>query len=599
MRLYAGTYHFDGDHTDSVTGWRTRLTTDITENFQLGVEFQKDDVRGSQGFLNATLRFPYGSKKSYRQENLIARLDESPQRDIDIVTNETVTGGQGLVSVLNRATGQPQVVLSVDNSAATDGDGSVDNPFNTLASAEAAALDHTIIYVRQGDGTNTRQDQGITLARTGLKLYGAGTDFIYDNTLFTTAGGASLTPSVIVAAQGAPVISNINPNEDGITISANNVGVAGIMVDNASTGRDGIAVLADGAGASAQNTTIRNVTVQNSRMGVYLHGSNGGSLSAMVQSTAAISNSQHGIAVYDDTNGVFDVDLGGGSQGSTGRNILAGNTLEDLAVDYDGRELAAMNNWWGQSTGPDTDAPSTGIAPQIYYGAPLNDGLVTNFTLDSQWVDGTNAYDRSANRITGAMLNGLNDTALSSSCAKGECLQFDGFHNIIRHDGTILPQDGITVISWVNQSALGNFYDHYKNNWDASSNPASWNLFTNSTGRVIFGLWGTTTGGQRQAILPNGTLSLNTWNMLAGTYDGTTVSSYYNAGTPATTNAPGFTLRNNSSLYFGEFGPGLPSYYVDDTRIYNRALSASEISEIYRMDATSTVNTTGYLTATP
>lgn len=38
---------------------------------------------------------------------------------------------------------------------------------------------------------------------------------------------------------------------------------------------------------------------------------------------------------------------------------------------------------------------------------------------------------------------------------------------------------------------------------------------------------------------------------------------------------------------------------IDDVRVYNRALSASEIAELYRMDATGTVTTTGALSAPP
>ena len=85
-RLYSGAYYFNGDNTDKVSGWRTRINTDITENLQIGARYQRDAVRGSQMFLEATLRLPYGHKQSYRQQGLYARLDDSPERDIDIVS---------------------------------------------------------------------------------------------------------------------------------------------------------------------------------------------------------------------------------------------------------------------------------------------------------------------------------------------------------------------------------------------------------------------------------------------------------------------------------------------------------------------------------
>lgn len=60
-------------------------------------------------------------------------------------------------------------------------------------------------------------------------------------------------------------------------------------------------------------------------------------------------------------------------------------------------------------------------------------------------------------------------------------------------------------------------------------------------------------------------------------------------------------LQGNS-VCFGKANSG-PAYYfsglIDDVRIYNRALSAPEIAELYRMDATGTVTTTGALSAPP
>ena len=132
FRIYGAGYYFDGEDTENVAGWRTRFTADITSDIQVGARFQRDDERGSQGFLEATIRFPFGQKKSYRKRGLYARLDESPERDIDIVTGEHVTDTGDRVAVLNKETGAAQEVLNVDNTAAGGGDGSAENPFNCL-----------------------------------------------------------------------------------------------------------------------------------------------------------------------------------------------------------------------------------------------------------------------------------------------------------------------------------------------------------------------------------------------------------------------------------------------------------------------------------
>lgn len=36
FRVYAGGYHFDGEHTPNVSGWRTRIAADITSDIQIG-----------------------------------------------------------------------------------------------------------------------------------------------------------------------------------------------------------------------------------------------------------------------------------------------------------------------------------------------------------------------------------------------------------------------------------------------------------------------------------------------------------------------------------------------------------------------------------
>ena len=128
VRVHGGGYHFIGDKTEDVSGWRARLVADITPAFSIGARFQKDAQRGSQGFLEATLRFPFEAKRSFREEGLRARLDESPERDVDIVTGAKVTRreiyGQKGVAVLASATGDAQRVLHVDNTAGAGGDGS-------------------------------------------------------------------------------------------------------------------------------------------------------------------------------------------------------------------------------------------------------------------------------------------------------------------------------------------------------------------------------------------------------------------------------------------------------------------------------------------
>lgn len=610
LHVYAGGYYFDGPNTENVAGWRTRFTADVTEDVQFGARFQRDDERGSQGFLDATLRFPLGHKSSYREQGIRARLDESPERDIDIVTSEKVTDDGNRVQVLNAATGAPQEVLHVDNTAAAAGDGSAESPFNTLSDAQAAASAHTIIYLHRGDGTDTGQDQGIALNQTGQQLIGSGAVFAYDSGAFITANGAKPTGTLIATATSAPVVGNVNPNQDGITITADNVTVAGVTVDNANTGRDGIKVIADGASASAQNVTIQDVTTQNNRNGIYILGTNDGAVSTMLQGVVATSNNQHGVAIYDDTEEVFTADLGGGSMGSEGKNVLAGNALEDLAVEYDGRELYAQNNWWGQANGPDTDDPSSGIASQIYYGAPINDGLVGHWTLDAEWTTNTTAYDRSGNENDGAMQNGLSLNEQTVGTRRQAINLDDPAHEIITVANPDLNISGdLTMVAWVKPSNLDSgrrgviFRNRHGYMMTIISSPTDSRLGyegNNGTGCGFIGWCNNFSAATRN-------ITLDEWQMVSLRFVADDQAQLYRNDQVVGQNlnidaghggwVDGGTIRIAPDDEHGS--PGAYVGEIDDVRIYNRALDPEELSELYRMDTNSSVNTSGYLSFAP
>lgn len=206
-RFYAGGYHFDGDRAEDVSGFRTRFTSDITQDVQIGARYQHDDERGSQTYLEATVRFPWGFKKSFKDDGLYARLDESPERDIDIVSNEAVIDeGISNTPLLNAQTGVAQNIIHVDNTNGV-GTGTATDPFNTLAAAEAAAGVNDMIYVHRGDGTTTGMDAGITLNDAGQMLAGSGADLLFSRDRFRTAGNRNISGSIVNATQ-APTITN-------------------------------------------------------------------------------------------------------------------------------------------------------------------------------------------------------------------------------------------------------------------------------------------------------------------------------------------------------------------------------------------------------
>lgn len=605
--LHGAAFRFDGNGGDAMTGGRIRASWQVHDNLALLAEGQDDNIRERQGWIGARVTVPFGGP-ARKQGGLRERMTASPVRDIDIVTTGAVTQLQpeASVPVINMASGQQQRVIYVDNTAAGGGNGSLDRPFSTLAAAQAALQDYDTLYIARGDGTSTGMDSGLAISQRGIQVIGEGSAFVYDGTRFTTATGGVPTGTTTMRAAGlAPTITNTVG--DGVSISGDEAFLTGFTVDAAA--QDGIVIRADGAGASAQNVVIDNVSAQNNRIGVYLHGANDGAVSARIERSTATGNSQHGFAVYDDTNGTFEVDLGGGSLGSVGQNLLAGNGLEDLAVDYDGRVLPARNNWWGQATGADADNPSIGIAPQIYYGAPINDGLAGHWTFDTEWTSATTAYDRSGNANNGTFVGGL---ALTDQVMgiKREAFDFSdsGKYISVPDNASLDIPNTLTILMHLDKDTTKVGYAaHPITKWGPAAP-------TTNANYVLYD-FGTTSGG----LFPDNIVFYanagGIWRPLAHqsydypggsgpryvgfVYDAIAGAQYYmnGIGLGALANvAAGPLATNNAPLLIS------PSGFdgrIDDIRIYSRALSAPEIAGLYRMDTASVVDTSDHLTAAP
>ena len=103
-------------------------------------------------------------------------------------------------------------------------------------------------------------------------------------------------------------------------------------------------------------------------------------------------------------------------------------------------------------------------------------------------------------------------------------------------------------------------------------------------------------GGYPWNVSTLGEISVNQWVSITCTYDSSNVSLYLN-GTEVTSNPSGFLPITNKPLRIGagatETSP--PDYYfhgsLDDVRIYDRALSASEVLALYNLEKPKTALT--------
>lgn len=262
--------------------------------------------------------------------------------------------------------------------------------------------------------------------------------------------------------------------------------------------------------------------------------------------------------------------------------LLDGNNLgsEDLTAPYSvSWATAGGSNGNHNITARARDAVgnTTTSAVVVFNVVNANSGLVAAFGFNEN--TGTVANDNSGNGNNGTLTNG---PTWSASGKFGAAISFDGvddFVNIADANSLDLT-NGMTLEAWVNASNLTGYktaickengttnlaYALSPNNGATNTS----NQRPNSRIRI---------GSNTRTVTGTSKLSLNTWTHLAITYDGTTMRLYVNGtqtSTLATTGSITATtnpLRIGGTTALGQYFTGL----IDEVRVYNRALAASEI----------------------
>ena len=221
------------------------------------------------------------------------------------------------------------------------------------------------------------------------------------------------------------------------------------------------------------------------------------------------------------------------------------------------------------------------------YGGIVRNGLILHVDAakqDSYPRMGTTWNDLSGNNLAGALTN-----TPTYNSSNGGIIIFDGINESINFpNSALLKSANITVSAWVKSNELNR--DNVLFDGGYYNSIAGYLLYVNASNQFQFWIRNSNNNTQGVGVrTATSTTVFNTsnWYNVTGIFDGSNVYIYVNGileNTAAMTNP--ITYTSSINFWIGNYAssPNIGLAYkgnVATTKIYNRALSASEILQNY------------------
>ncbi|MFH0806481.1 MAG: LamG-like jellyroll fold domain-containing protein [Candidatus Brennerbacteria bacterium] len=193
----------------------------------------------------------------------------------------------------------------------------------------------------------------------------------------------------------------------------------------------------------------------------------------------------------------------------------------------------------------------------------------------------TSAYDASGYGNTGMLTTGPTWQS-GSSCKAGSCLSFDGADDYVILP-SVNPTAAITVTAWIKSNSSSG----YSGAWQLISKYSAYILGTGSTGGKNINFIVYTNNSWRYGTYYTVSDPQN-WHFFAGVYDSATqLKKLYMDGVQRTSDTVTSTINADTGpihlAHRESVGVGVDHFggVIDEVRIYDRALSATEIEALY------------------
>jgi hypothetical protein len=173
--------------------------------------------------------------------------------------------------------------------------------------------------------------------------------------------------------------------------------------------------------------------------------------------------------------------------------------------------------------------------------------------------------------LSSTATNGILTDGPTYDSGNGGSIVFDGVNDrVIRSGGSGLSIPGtVTVSAWIRHTVVGNTVQRYIT---VGSEQASIRKKVNSSALEFF----ITTSGTTKPYSA-GSVIVNTWYNVVGTWDGTTMRIYQNGALTGGGSTPGGTMATTTVGYTVSNLNETMNGRIAEVLVYNRALTATEI----------------------
>ncbi len=240
-----------------------------------------------------------------------------------------------------------------------------------------------------------------------------------------------------------------------------------------------------------------------------------------------------------------------------------------------------------------TECSNADVAEVLVYNSALsgNDRAAIENYLNRKYAlnsvtESYQAYlqDSSGNSNDGTAVGGASSTTIGKF---GNAGTFDGTNDYVTmtSSSSLNPTTGITMSAWVKRNSTGT-RQIFLGKGDALSNATTQYWLELNASNQIYAYVSNGTTSTASTFTDLTITDTTTWHNIIATWDGTSVKAYLDGKQSSITDTAVTGSLNTSSTNFsiGRVGT-LNSFYfngsIDETRIYNRALSPAEVSQIY------------------